>query len=164
MNGRSLSGYQRKRVWLNDGLGRFTDVAQAVGVRDTYDGRAVAVADLANRGALDVLVANQGGPLLLYRNDVDRSRHWLQLELEGTRSNRNALGARVEITWRGGRQVQEVTAASGFSAQNGRRLHFGLGNSDAVDRIDIRWPSGGRSTIERPAIDTLHRIKEDDVH
>ena len=68
MKGRSLSGYQRKRVWLNDGLGRFTDVAQVVGARDTYDGRAVALADLGNRGVLDVIVANQRGPLLIYTN------------------------------------------------------------------------------------------------
>src|SRR3954465_2572384 len=66
MPGRSLSGYQRKRLWLNDGLGRFTDVAQVVGASDTYDGRSVALADFTHRGALDVIVANQSGPLLLY--------------------------------------------------------------------------------------------------
>ena len=68
--GRSLSGYQNKRVWLNDGAGKFIDVAQAVGVTDTYDGRSVALADLWNRGVLDVVVANQKGPLLLYKNTV----------------------------------------------------------------------------------------------
>ena len=163
MNGRSLSGYQRKRLWINDGLGRFTDVAQVVGARDTYDGRAVALADLANRGALDVLVANQRGPLLLYRNNVDRRRHWIQFELEGTRSNRNALGARVDVQWKGTRQRQEVTAASGFSAQSGRRLHFGLGSTTSVDRVTVRWPSGEQTTIEHPSIDTLHRIREDNA-
>ena len=164
MNGRSLSGYQRKRVWINDGLGRFTDVAQAVGAKDTYDGRAVALADLNNRGALDVLVANQRGPLLVYRNGVDRNRHWIQFELEGTRSNRSALGARVEVQWNRVRQLQEVTAASGFSAQNGRRLHFGLGAATSVDRVVVRWPSGERVTIEHPRVNTLHRIREGDVH
>ena len=63
MKGRSLSGYQRKRVWINDGFGNFTDVAQAVGATDTNDGRAVALADLRNTGVLDVIVANQRGPL-----------------------------------------------------------------------------------------------------
>ena len=70
MAGRSLSGYQQKRVWINDGAGQFFDVAQAVGVTDTYDGRAVALADLWNRGVLDVVTANQNGPLLLYKNTV----------------------------------------------------------------------------------------------
>src|SRR5437660_885036 len=65
MEGRSLSGYQQKRVWLNDGAGKFNDVAQAVGATDTYDGRSVVLADLWNRGVLDVIVTNQRGPLLI---------------------------------------------------------------------------------------------------
>src|SRR5206468_8674632 len=92
MKGRSLSGYQHKRVWINDGGGRFTDVAQMAGVGDVYDGRAVALADFSNRGVLDAVVANQRGPLLLYRNTVQPGRHWLDVELEGTASNRSAIG------------------------------------------------------------------------
>ena len=162
MKGRSLSGYQRKRVWLNDGLGRFTEVAQVVGARDTYDGRAVALADLRNRGALDVIVATQRGPLLVYQNSVDPGRHWLQFDLEGRRSNRDAIGARVELHWSGHVQVQEVVAATGFSAQNQHPLHFGVGAAAAVDRAVIRWPSGTVQTIEHPALDMRHHIKEPD--
>ena len=162
MKGRSLSGYQRKRLWINDGAGRFTDVAQVVGATDTLDGRAVALADLGNRGALDVIVANQRGPLLVYRNEVDPSRHWIQIELEGTRGNPSAIGARVELHWDGKRQVQEVLAASGFSAQNQRRLHYGLGAAARADRVVIRWPSGRTQTIEAPQVDRLHRVKEPD--
>jgi hypothetical protein len=160
MKGRSLSGYQRKRVWINDGLGRFTDVAQVVGARDTYDGRAVAFADLGNRGVLDVIVANQRGPLLIYKNTVVPGRHWIQFELEGVKSNRGAVGAHVELHWNNRVQAQEVTTASGFSAQNHRRLHYGLGDAQAVDRVVIRWPSGRQQTIDRPQIDRLHRVKE----
>jgi hypothetical protein len=160
MKGRSLSGYQRKRVWINDGLGRFTDVAQVVGATDVYDGRAVALADLGNRGALDVIVANQRGPLLVYRNTVEAGRHWVDFELEGRASNRSAIGARVDLQWNGQRQVQEVSGGSGFSAQNQRRLHFGLGRRADVDRVVIRWPSGRLQTIERPDVDTVHRIRE----
>jgi hypothetical protein len=160
MRGRSLSGYQQKRLWINDGAGRFTEVAQDVGARDTYDGRAVALVDLNNRGVLDIVVANQRGPLLVYANTVAPGRHWVAFELEGTASNRSAIGARVEIAWNGQRQVQEVNGGSGFSAQNQRRLHFGLGSAGVVDTVEIRWPSGKRQTIERPAIDQLHRVKE----
>jgi hypothetical protein len=160
MRGRSFSGYQRKRVWINDGGGRFTDVSQVVGASDTLDGRAVALADLNNRGVLDVIVANQRGPVLLYRNEVEPGRHWIQFELEGSASNRSAIGARVELHWNGRKQVQEVAAAAGFSAQNHRRVHYGLGTAAAVDRVVIRWPSGRRQTIESPAVDTLHRVKE----
>ncbi len=167
MKGRSLSGYQRKRVWLNDGSGRFTDVAQVVGVTDTFDGRAVALADLANRGVLDVIVANQRGPLLIYRNSVEPGRHWIELALEGAStpgsgrgSNRSAIGARVELQWSGRTQVQEVSGGSGFSAQNDRRLHYGLGAATNVDRIVIRWPSGKVQTIDHPAIDRVLSVKE----
>jgi hypothetical protein len=162
MKGRSLSGYQRKRVWLNDGLGRFTEVAQVVGVHDTYDGRAVALADLRNRGALVVIVANQRGPLLIYQNNVDPARHWLQFDLEGGRTNRSAIGARVELQWGGRVQVQEVATATGFSAQNQHPLHFGLGLASTVDRVVIRWPSGTMQTIDHPAVDRRHHIKEPD--
>ena len=160
MRGRSLSGYQRKRVWLNDGLGRFTEVAQVVGVDDVFDGRAVALADLSNTGALDVLVANQRGPLLVYKNAVRPDRHWIALELEGTASNRSAIGARVELHWNGQVQVQEVSGGSGFSAQNQRRLHYGLGTHTLVDRVVVRWPSGRTQTVENPPIDRLHRLLE----
>jgi hypothetical protein len=162
MRGRSFSGYQRKRLWINDGAGRFTEVSQVVGASDTYDGRAVALADLGNRGVLDVIVANQRGPLLVYRNAVEPGNHWIQFELEGTAANRSAIGARVELQWNGRTQVQEVAAATGFSAQNQRRVHYGLGGATAVDRVVIRWPSGRQQTIESPAVDRLHRLKEPD--
>jgi enediyne biosynthesis protein E4 len=160
MKGRSLSGYQRKRVWVNDGAGRFTEVAQDVGASDTYDGRAVAMADLSNRGVLDVVVANQRGPLLVYANTVAPGRHWIAFDLEGTVSNRSAIGARLQLEWSGKRQVQEVHGGSGFSAENERRIHYGLGDASSVDRVVIRWPSGRTQTLEHPAIDQVHHVKE----
>ena len=90
MGDRSLAGYQQKRVWRNDGAGHFVDVAQMVGASDHHDGRAVALADLGDRGALDVLVANQRGPLLLYRNQVAPGRDWIAFDLEGACRGRRA--------------------------------------------------------------------------
>jgi hypothetical protein len=160
MKGRSLSGYQHKRVWINDGAGRFTDVAQVVGATDVFDGRAVALADLSNRGVLDVLVANQRGPLLIYRNTVQPGRHWIEFDLKGSASNRSAIGARLELHWNGRVQVQEVSGGSGFSAQNQRRLHFGLGSTTTVDKVVVRWPTGRKQTIDRPPVDTVVSITE----
>jgi hypothetical protein len=160
MEGRSLAGYQQKKLWLNGGDGKFVEVAQAVGAKDTYDGRSIVFADLQNRGALDVIVANQGGPLLLYRNEVKPDRQWISFELEGNSSNRSALGAQVRVRWNGQEQLQEVVAASGYSAQNQRRLHFGLGADAKVETVAIRWPSGLEQTIKAPAINTIHRIQE----
>jgi enediyne biosynthesis protein E4 len=158
--GRSLSGYQTKRVWLNDGAGKFVDVAQAVGATDVYDGRSVALVDLWNRGVLDVVVANQNGPLLLYKNTVAPQNEWIEFELEGTSSNRSAIGAQVTLFWNGQKQVQEVSGGSGFAAENDRRLHFGLGTNPQIEKVLIRWPSGKLQTIDKPAANQLHKMKE----
>src|SRR6266850_3721 len=160
MDGRSLSGYQQKRVWLNDGSGRFVNVAQAIGVTDIYDGRSVALVDLWNRGVLDVVVANQKGPLLLYKNTANPERKWIDFELEGTASNRSAIGAEVRLFWDGQQQVQQVSGGSGFCAQNQRRLHFGLGKTPHIEKAEIRWPSGKIQTIAAPVAGQNYKIKE----
>jgi hypothetical protein len=160
MEGRSLSGYQTKHLWLNDGNGKFIDVAPAVGVTDTYDGRAVAFADLWNRGVLDIIVANQRGPLLIYKNTVTPGNKWVEFALEGTKSNRSAIGAEVTVYWNGQQQLQEVSGGSGFAAQNQRRLHFGLGKTSGIEKVVIRWPSGKIQTIDNPAVDEIHALKE----
>lgn len=160
MDGRSLSGYQQKRVWLNDGAGKFVDVAQAVGARDLYDGRSVALVDLWNRGVLDVVVANQKGPLLIYRNNVAPENQWVDFELEGSASNRSAIGAEVRLFWDGRQQVQQVSGGSGFCSQNQRRLHFGVGKNARLEKAEIRWPSGKVETIEKPVAGQTYKIKE----
>ncbi len=158
--GRSLSGYQQKRVWISDGQGHFNEVAQMVGITDRYDGRSVALADFGNRGALDVVVANQRAPLLLYKNEVAPGNHWIAFDLEGSRSNRSAIGAQVRVYWNGQEQLQEVSGGSGFCAQNQRRLHFGLGKAGSISRVEIRWPSGLKQTLESPGLDRVHKVKE----
>ncbi|MGH9968399.1 MAG: CRTAC1 family protein [Pyrinomonadaceae bacterium] len=160
MDGRSLSGYQQKKVWLNDGAGKFVNVAQAVGANDVYDGRSVALVDLWNRGVLDVVVANQKGPLLIYKNNVTPENKWISFELEGTVSNYSAIGAEVRLFWDGHQQVQQVSGGSGFCAQNQRRLHFGLGKNPQLEKAEIRWPSGKVQTIEKPAVGQIRKVKE----
>jgi hypothetical protein len=160
MEGRSLSGYQQKHVWLNDGAGKFADVAVAVGANDTYDGRSVALVDLWNRGVLDVVVANQRGPLLIYKNTVAPENKWIEFDLEGTASNRSAIGAEVRLFWNGQQQVQTVAGGTGFCAQNQRRLHFGLGKDPRVEKAVIRWPSGKIQTIYNPTVIQINRVRE----
>lgn len=156
----SLSGYERSRVLLNRGLAGWTDVAATVGVTDEYDGRAVALVDLFNRGVLDVVVANQNQPALVYKNSVQPGNHWIAFELVGTRSNRSAIGTEVTLETGAGRQLKVVDGGMGFASQNDRRLHFGLGKAGRVDRAVIRWPSGTRQTLEHPAADELHVVTE----
>jgi hypothetical protein len=160
MEGRSLSGYQQKRVWLNDGSGKFVNVAMAVGATDNFDGRSVALVDLWNRGVLDVVVANQKGPLLIYKNTAAPENAWIDFELEGSVSNRSAIGAEVKLFWNGRQQVQQVSGGSGFCAQNQRRLHFGLGKNARVEKAEVRWPSGKTQTIDKPATGQVNKIRE----
>ncbi len=156
----SLSGYEHSRVLVNRGLAGWTDVAARVGVTDEYDGRAVALVDLFNRGVLDVVVANQNQPALVYKNSVAPGNHWIAFKLVGTRSNRSAIGAEVTLEAEGARQLKIVDGGMGFASQNDRRLHFGLGKAGRVERAVIRWPSGTLQTIAHPAVDRLHVVTE----
>jgi enediyne biosynthesis protein E4 len=156
----SLSGYERSRVFVNRGALGWADVAAGVGVADEYDGRAVALADLSNRGAADVVVANQNQPALLYRAYPDSANHWVGFKLVGTRSNRSAIGAEVTVESSGLTQRRVVDGGMGFASQNDRRLHFGLGRREWVDRVTIRWPSGTRQTLGRLDGDRLVTVVE----
>ncbi len=160
MDGKSQSGYEEDKIWLNNSNGLFEDVSGKVCPPATYDGRAVVMVDLWNRGVLDVIVANQNNIPLVYKNNSANTNHWVDFELQGTVSNADAVGARVEIEWDGKKQVQVVTAGMGFSSQNQHRLHFGLGKSGTVDKVTVYWPSGHIDKIQTPGINQLHIIKE----
>ena len=156
----SLSGFERSRVYLNRGVAGWTDVATRVGATDIYDGRAVAFADLENRGAIDVIVANQNQPATLYRTTPDSANHWVAFHLIGTRSNRSAIGAEVVVESGDLKQRRIVDGGMGFASQNDRRLHFGLGRHEWVDRVVIHWPSGTEQVLQHPLIDRLLTITE----
>lgn len=158
----SLSGYERSRLLMRDAEGRFVDVAEPAGVTDTFDGRAVAYADLFNRGVQDVIVANQGAPALIYLNRMTRGGNWVRLELEGTSSNRSAIGAEVMVEWSGGRLRKIVDGGMGFASQNDRRLHFGLGEAFRTGLVTVRWPSGRVQVLEDLEAGRAHRIREPD--
>jgi enediyne biosynthesis protein E4 len=113
--------------------------------------------DIDNNGTLDVVVANQRGPLLVYKNQADTKNHWLTLSLEAKGS---VVGADVTVFWKGRKQRQVVTGGMGFCAQNDRRLHFGLGTDPALEKVEIRWPSGKLSTIPAPKADQILTVKE----
>jgi len=156
----SLSGYEKSRVYLNRGVAGWVDVASAVGVNDELDGRAVALADLSNRGAVDVIVANQNQPAILYRNTPDSSNRLIEFKLVGTRSNRSAIGAEVMLEAGDLTQRRVVDGGSGFASQNDRRLHFGLGHREWVDRVTIYWPSGTVQHLSNPPIGGIVTVTE----
>lgn len=160
MEGRSLSGYQENKIWLNDGAGKFQEVAGAVGGSLKLDSRAVAFADFWNDGTLDIIVASQNGPVKLYKNVASDDNNWIAFHLVGSKSNRSAIGAEAEIYWDGKHQLQVISGGSGFSAQNQRPLFFGLGDAETVDSVKVRWPSGQTQLLQSPEINKEHTIKE----
>lgn len=160
MKGRSQSGYQQNRIYLNNGSGHFQDVAKFVSDSESYDSRAVAFADLWNRGAVDVIVANQDNRLAIYKNHTDPKNNWIAFELEGIRTNHSAIGATVELFWNKKRQLQVVTGGVGFCAQNQRRLQFGMGRASVADSAVIRWPNGIKQVILNPDVNRVNQIIE----
>jgi hypothetical protein len=131
-----------------DGSRVFRDLTRQEGswFREKSVGRGLAVADYDNDGDLDFFLLNLDRTSQLIRNDGGNCNHWLQIELVGTRSNRDAIGARVTLRTGDRIRVEEKRSATGYLSQNDPRLHFGLGSLDRVDEIEVRWPSGA---IER---------------
>ncbi|HEX2393885.1 MAG TPA: CRTAC1 family protein [Bacteroidales bacterium] len=160
MEGRSHSGYQQNKIWINENATFFTDAANLVSDKEFYDSRAVALADLWNRGTLDIIVANQNDRLLVYKNMPDKDNNWISLELKGTSSNRSAINTLVDIYWNNQVQSQVVTGGIGFCSQNQRRLHFGLGQATGIDSVIVSWPGGKKQLIYNPPINRILKITE----
>jgi hypothetical protein len=146
----SLNGNERDCLFRNNRDGTFTDVGYVNGADRVEDGRAVAILDYDGDGRLDVALRNYRQPAQLLHN-VGSGGRWLELKLLGTASNRDAVGARIAL-WAGGlAQTREVHAGSGYLSGSSLVQHFGLGTATEVDRVDIRWPSGARTTLNHVA-------------
>ena len=157
------AGYkQRKVVYRNMRNGKFQDVTEPLGPPATTPkaGRGAAFADLDNDGDLDIVVNNVHDTPDLFTLDSPADAHWVVLKLLGTRSNRSAIGARVRLVTAGGRQVQEVRGGGSYYSQNDLRVHFGLGESTRIERLEIRWPNGLEETFADVAIDRIVTLKE----
>ncbi|HEV8242303.1 MAG TPA: CRTAC1 family protein [Thermoanaerobaculia bacterium] len=141
----SWHGYERNRFLHNEGPGPrgrvgFREVGRATGSDLLLNSRGIAVADFWNRGRLDIAVAASTDRHALLRNDFDDGDGWLEVELVGTTSNRDAVGARVTARAGNLRLTREVSAGDGYGSQNQLRLHFGLGKAQRVDELVVRWP------------------------
>lgn len=160
MGTKSLSGYEKKRLFHNERGQAFTDQAPRYGVDSARDGRGIAVADFDNDGRMDLFVANANGLPYLYRNTMPTVGHWLDVQLTGVASNRLAVGTQVRATVGGRTLLRFVDGGNGFASQGTTRLHFGLGTATSVDQLSIRWPSGRTQTLDRVAADRLLRVTE----
>lgn len=156
----SLNGNERDCLFRSNGDGTYTDVGYVHDADRVEDGRGVAVFDYDLNGGVDVVLRNYRQPTQLLRH-VGARGHWLQVKLVGTRSNRDAVGARVSISTAGRTQTREVHAGSGYLSGSSLVQHFGLGAATQVDRLEVRWPSGARTRLDGVAADQRLTITEE---
>ena len=157
----SLNGRERNCLFRNNGNGTFTDVGYINQADRLEDGRGVAVFDYDQDGQLDVTVRNYRQPAQLLHNNGG-SGHWLELKLLGTRSNRDAVGARVTLVANGQRQTREVHAGSAYLSGSSLVQHFGLGTQTHIESLHVRWPSGQETTLTKLTADQQLMLREGD--
>ncbi len=161
MGDKTLSGYQRKRLFRNLGGAAFREEAARHGLDSLGDGRGIAVADLDLDGRLDLFVTYANAAPKLYRNLQPTGHHWVGFELEGRRSNGAGMGARLFLTAGGRVRTAFVNGGNGFAGQSTRRVYFGLGTESRIDRLEVRWPSGAVESFTGLSPDRVHRLVEE---
>jgi hypothetical protein len=134
---------ERKLLYWNEHDGKFRDISMTSGpgISSPFNSHGVAAADFDNDGNVEILVNNSHDRPSLLKNNGDHG-NWILLDLQGTKSNRDAIGARVTVRAGKHQQTQEVRSGGGYDSQSDLRLHFGLGAASKVDDLEIRWPSG----------------------
>jgi enediyne biosynthesis protein E4 len=135
---------QPAQFFLNTGGGRFADLSGQAGdyFRQPHVARGLACCDYDNDGHMDLAITNNGEPAVLLHNESQTPYHWLRLELRGTKSNRDAVGARVTVEAGGQRLVRHRKGGGSYLSASDPRLLIGLGPATKVDRVEVRWPSG----------------------
>lgn len=157
----SWHGWERNRHLRSNRDGTFSEVGNAAGTDLIVNSRGVAVADFWNRGVMDIAVAASSDRHALLKNVAALDRNWLQVELVGTISNRDAVGARVTIYTEGTQQSREVLLGDSYGSQSSLRLHFGLNHASKVDKLMVRWPASGiQQTFEDVAANRIVEITE----
>lgn len=138
---------QSNQLFENDGDGSFVAVPVSLGPKSKNSTRGVAFGDYNNDGKTDIFVVNNNGFATLLQNIRENKNNWITLSLEGVNSNKDAIGARIELRVKNMIQIREVKGGSGYLSQNDIRPHFGLGNAKKIDEIKIQWPSGLRQVF-----------------
>ena len=153
---------QEQSLYRGLGDGKFDDVSREAGpVLDVKTvSRGACFADYDNDGKVDAYVVNLGARGTLLHNVSENKNHWITIALRGTKSNRDGIGARAELTVNGKKQIAERVAGSGYLSQDDGPLHFGLGTATSIDKITIRWPSAREQVVQNPALDRVITVEE----
>lgn len=156
----------REPLLLARNLGqKFLDVSKESGdvFQQAWVGRGLATGDLDNDGRIDAVVTTNDGPVYILHNETPAGNHWLTLKLVGHSSNRDAIGAVVELTTNNGKQMATVTTASSYLSASDKRIHFGLAGEDIAQTVTIRWPSGVSQTLKNIRADQFLQVDEPDA-
>ena len=157
---------QPNALFMNMGDGTFTDVSDASGANDPGTGRGVAHGDFNDDGLLDLFVVNMGtldgepGTARLFINTSDTGNNWLRVSLQGADRNRFAIGARVAVTAGGVKQVREMGASQSHMSNSVVPVHFGLGDADIADTVEVHWPSGRTQLLENVPVNQHLKVAE----
>jgi enediyne biosynthesis protein E4 len=153
---------QPNSVFRNLGGMKFAALTVEAGLTGRPPGRhrGSAYGDLNGDGRVDVVVSAIGSPAEIWMNESPGGNHWLELALEGTKSNRDAIGARIKVVTKSGTQYNHVSSASGYASSSAGPVHFGLGADKSADLVEIHWPSGVVQQLKSVAADRIVKVKE----
>jgi len=153
---------QINSLFHNEGNGKFVETTKVAGdgFKMPYVSRGVAFADFDNDGFIDVVVGNNGDPQLLLRNSGSNGNHFVNFRLVGTKSNRDAMGARVRIVAGGLSQIREIAGGGSYLSQSDLRANFGLAKGTRVNTVEISWPSGLKQVFHDVEADKFYLIEE----
>jgi hypothetical protein len=149
-------------LYRNLGNGEFSDVTWRAGpaFAERHAARGAAFGDYDNDGSIEIVVNNQNEPPSLFKLTQKPHGNWIIIRLEGTRSNRSAIGARLKLTTGTRVQTDEVRSGGSYLSQSDLRVRFGLGDASSVDRLEIDWPSGIREIETKLSVDQVVHFRE----
>src|SRR5437868_4688344 len=157
------SNYQEPKIlYHNNGNGTFTDISENAGsgITSPHAGRGLAIGDLWNDGRISAVISNMNALPSLLVNQVQTRNHWIGMKLQGTKSNRDAIGAKITLKAGSRTSVDEVRSGSSYDSNSDIRLHFGLGSATRVDSLQVRWPNGLEEKFDNPKVDSIILLKE----
>jgi hypothetical protein len=163
LGGISWNGREHKRLFWNDGNGGFTDVAFGVGADPIEDGRSTIFFDADADGDLDLFIANMSDeyPIRMFRNNEGNRRNWLEVMPKGVALNTQAVGAMVKVIAGGKTLVRAIVAGQGYETSYHGPVHFGLGESERADRVEVLFQDGTTVTLKDVASRQLLTICQD---
>jgi enediyne biosynthesis protein E4 len=153
---------QEDQIFENEGGGKFRDVSTERGSYFTQEfvGRGACIGDYDNDGDLDAYIVNLNNYGKFLRNNKGNQNNWLLLNLVGTTSNRDGIGARLKLIAGGKTQIAQKKSTTGYLSQNDPRIHFGLGKNETVEKVEIKWPSGKVQVLENIKANQILTVKE----